>query len=192
MRKILRFSVVGCLVVAFAVALSFGQAVAQSAAQTLVQASDGSLWVLVTGTKYRIVPAPIDDAVLASLPEGGTWINGQIGGAPAVAAVAQTQAAPPAQAGWQVVGAWNGSEKNNTQRFTLSGSEQKVTYSLKSTTSGREPFICMAFHRPDGGQADYSCPRSSGTWTLYLPAGTYSLELDPSNTRYDVKLEELR
>jgi hypothetical protein len=196
MGKVLNLGVAGCFVLAFMIAVSFGQAVAQSATQTLVQAGDGSLWVLISGTKHRIAPAPIDDAVLASLPEGDAWINGQIDGAPPITAVAEVPApalAPPAQPTWQRVGAWSGSDKNNTQQFTISGSQQRVTYTLRSTRSGGQPGMCLVFHRPDGGQQDYSCPRSeNGVWTIYLPNGTYSMELDPVSTRYDVTLEDLR
>jgi hypothetical protein len=64
--------VIALLVGAFPLALT----AAQSAPWSLVQSSDGVLWVLTDGARHRIAPQPIGDTVLASIPEAAPWDDG--------------------------------------------------------------------------------------------------------------------
>ena len=81
-----RFSLLALAAVVFG-----GTALAQSVPFRLVQAGDGSLWVIADRTKHRITPDPIGDRELAALPDGEPW-SGTIG--ESVAPAAATAPAP--------------------------------------------------------------------------------------------------
>jgi hypothetical protein len=167
--------------------LAGGQAAAQPAPWQIAQGSDGTLYLIVGGTRFELVPDEISDDDLAALDDGGT-IGSQL---PAPTPVPSPTPLPPTETPVPTVPPeapinFTGSGEQNTKALTLRGGTYTVGWSVNwpgTAPGGQRSFAALALKNVDLSQAtpvnlvdkelDPGTTLSGETQAYSLPAGQY-------------------
>jgi len=115
-------------------------ATAQEPPWGLLQARDGTLYVVAAGVRHRIVPATAPDEAIAAVPEGAAWESGVMADAPTVPIQALTLTTTPPLAPTAANGVieLEGSGTETSRQFHLSGGN----YLIRWTATPKSPAGC--------------------------------------------------